>query len=210
MPNNPLCYQDISLVLIQIQNKLRSLEDKLDVLLQKEGLSVKEYVPAPMPEQKSAHVPDIDQDHEHSHKPASAPTAQAAEKKKNRSRNRNHRGKMYKAVCADCKKECEIPFQPTGERAVYCRECYALRKAGNASNNNTAPAPSDVSGAVNADQGAVSAVNLEQNAENPAIENANTIVTEGSDQTQKPAARKSASQRSRNSRSRKKKAVKRV
>jgi len=31
---------------------------------------------------------------------------------------------MHKAVCADCKKECEVPFKPTEGRAVYCRDCY--------------------------------------------------------------------------------------
>jgi len=31
--------------------------------------------------------------------------------------------RMYKATCADCGKECEVPFQPTEERPVYCREC---------------------------------------------------------------------------------------
>ncbi|MCD6467639.1 MAG: hypothetical protein J7L10_06945 [Methanomicrobia archaeon] len=31
---------------------------------------------------------------------------------------------MYKAVCADCGKECEVPFQPQEGRPVYCRECY--------------------------------------------------------------------------------------
>ena len=31
---------------------------------------------------------------------------------------------MYKAVCADCKKECEVPFKPTEGRPVYCRDCY--------------------------------------------------------------------------------------
>lgn len=37
---------------------------------------------------------------------------------------------MYKAVCADCRKDCEVPFKPTGERPVYCKECFAKRKAG--------------------------------------------------------------------------------
>ena len=32
--------------------------------------------------------------------------------------------KMYKAVCADCGKECDVPFKPTGDRPVYCRECF--------------------------------------------------------------------------------------
>ncbi|MCG2718866.1 MAG: hypothetical protein L6408_08565 [Nanoarchaeota archaeon] len=31
---------------------------------------------------------------------------------------------MHKAMCADCGKECEVPFKPSGDRPVYCRECY--------------------------------------------------------------------------------------
>jgi CxxC-x17-CxxC domain-containing protein len=37
---------------------------------------------------------------------------------------------MYKAVCADCRKNCEVPFRPTEERPVYCKECFVIRKAG--------------------------------------------------------------------------------
>ena len=35
---------------------------------------------------------------------------------------------MHKAVCAECKKECEVPFKPTEGKPVYCRDCYAKRK----------------------------------------------------------------------------------
>ena len=31
---------------------------------------------------------------------------------------------MSKAVCADCGKNCEVPFTPTAGRPVYCRDCY--------------------------------------------------------------------------------------
>ena len=31
---------------------------------------------------------------------------------------------MYKAKCADCGKDCEVPFKPAGDRPVYCRDCY--------------------------------------------------------------------------------------
>ncbi len=31
---------------------------------------------------------------------------------------------MHKAVCAKCKKECEVPFKPTEGRPVYCKDCY--------------------------------------------------------------------------------------
>ncbi|MBI5359697.1 MAG: DNA-directed RNA polymerase [Planctomycetes bacterium] len=48
-------------------------------------------------------------------------------------RDRGGRGdfrprEMHKAVCADCKKECEVPFKPREDRPVYCRECYSKHK----------------------------------------------------------------------------------
>jgi len=39
------------------------------------------------------------------------------------------RGK-FTAVCADCQKECEVPFKPDGNRPVYCKSCWATRKSG--------------------------------------------------------------------------------
>ena len=36
--------------------------------------------------------------------------------------------KMYKSVCGDCGKECEVPFQPNRGRPVYCKECFVKRK----------------------------------------------------------------------------------
>jgi CxxC-x17-CxxC domain-containing protein len=35
---------------------------------------------------------------------------------------------MHKAVCADCGKECEVPFKPIEGKPVYCKECYANHK----------------------------------------------------------------------------------
>jgi CxxC-x17-CxxC domain-containing protein len=35
---------------------------------------------------------------------------------------------MHKAVCADCKKECEVPFKPREDRPVYCRDCFSKHK----------------------------------------------------------------------------------
>ncbi|MBI5138731.1 MAG: hypothetical protein HZA95_02955 [Candidatus Vogelbacteria bacterium] len=31
---------------------------------------------------------------------------------------------MHKATCADCEKTCEVPFRPTGDRPVYCSDCF--------------------------------------------------------------------------------------
>ncbi len=35
---------------------------------------------------------------------------------------------MFTATCADCKNECQIPFKPTEDRPVYCRECFQNHK----------------------------------------------------------------------------------
>ena len=35
---------------------------------------------------------------------------------------------MHKAVCSDCKNDCEVPFKPTEGKAVYCKECYSKHK----------------------------------------------------------------------------------
>jgi len=38
-----------------------------------------------------------------------------------------------KAICADCKRECEVPFRPSGDRPVYCKECFPRHKEGSGS-----------------------------------------------------------------------------
>ena len=35
------------------------------------------------------------------------------------------RRQMFPAVCAECGKETEVPFQPREDRPVYCRDCYS-------------------------------------------------------------------------------------
>jgi len=32
---------------------------------------------------------------------------------------------MFPAVCAQCGKNTEVPFEPRSGRPVYCRECYS-------------------------------------------------------------------------------------
>ncbi len=31
---------------------------------------------------------------------------------------------MFKAICSNCGKECEVPFRPTGNKPVYCSDCF--------------------------------------------------------------------------------------
>jgi CxxC-x17-CxxC domain-containing protein len=37
---------------------------------------------------------------------------------------------MYDVVCAACGKETQVPFQPRGDRPVYCSDCYSRQGGG--------------------------------------------------------------------------------
>jgi len=41
--------------------------------------------------------------------------------------NRSPR-QMFPAICADCGKDTEVPFEPREERPVYCSDCYNKAK----------------------------------------------------------------------------------
>jgi CxxC-x17-CxxC domain-containing protein len=34
---------------------------------------------------------------------------------------------MFKATCSQCGGVAEVPFQPRGDKPVYCRDCFASR-----------------------------------------------------------------------------------
>jgi len=113
MQDNVVNYTDIPLLLSKIHQRLSSLESKVDSLVSR-GLParVAESKPVPAPVQKPAQVnPGNAGRHDHG--------------------NRENKRMMYKIICADCKKESDIPFKPKGDRPVYCRECFARRKADN-------------------------------------------------------------------------------
>ncbi|HEY8172147.1 MAG TPA: zinc-ribbon domain containing protein [Dehalococcoidia bacterium] len=38
---------------------------------------------------------------------------------------------MYPATCANCGRETEVPFQPRGNRPVYCRDCFRTQPQSN-------------------------------------------------------------------------------
>ena len=35
---------------------------------------------------------------------------------------------MHPAVCAQCGKQTQVPFQPRGDRPVYCSDCFSSRR----------------------------------------------------------------------------------
>jgi len=42
----------------------------------------------------------------------------------------SERSRMYKAICSECQKSCEVPFKPTGDKPIFCSNCF--RNKGNA------------------------------------------------------------------------------
>jgi CxxC-x17-CxxC domain-containing protein len=38
---------------------------------------------------------------------------------------------MFSATCSSCGKEAQVPFQPSGDKPVYCSECFQQRGGGN-------------------------------------------------------------------------------
>jgi CxxC-x17-CxxC domain-containing protein len=53
-------------------------------------------------------------------------------RKSERSGNNNYGAPrpMFHAICADCGKDTEVPFEPRQDRPVYCRDCYNKVRVG--------------------------------------------------------------------------------
>jgi CxxC-x17-CxxC domain-containing protein len=47
------------------------------------------------------------------------------------SSSRNVNRQMFTVICAECGKETEVPFEPRGDRPVYCSDCYRKNRAYN-------------------------------------------------------------------------------
>lgn len=60
--------------------------------------------------------------------PGRCPQCRAARKAESRGGNRGGYGQsdrqMYEAPCANCGKTATVPFKPSGDKPVYCRDCY--------------------------------------------------------------------------------------
>jgi len=35
---------------------------------------------------------------------------------------------LFSATCAQCRKVCDVPFRPNGEKPVFCRDCFGGKK----------------------------------------------------------------------------------
>lgn len=102
---------DITEALESVKERLVSLENKIDTIIRQTSART----PAPNNVQKPFQRFD-------------RPPQTQFEGDRNNMIRRDAR-MMYKTVCADCKNECEVPFKPSQDRPVYCRDCFAKRKA---------------------------------------------------------------------------------
>ena len=68
--------------------------------------------------------------------PGRCPSCRAAKKEQSGFGGRGRCGfqggrserQMYDAVCASCGKSTTVPFQPSGDKPVYCRDCFQSRR----------------------------------------------------------------------------------
>ena len=64
----------------------------------------------------------------YTNEPKRCPTCRAARKSTSSSGggggSYGQRREMFPAVCAQCGKETQVPFKPSGDRPVYCNDCF--------------------------------------------------------------------------------------
>jgi CxxC-x17-CxxC domain-containing protein len=67
-------------------------------------------------------------------KPSRCPDCRAARKAQRGGSSGAGRGgsrpqrEMFRATCSNCGNVAEVPFQPRGDKPVYCRECFSQRQ----------------------------------------------------------------------------------
>ena len=60
--------------------------------------------------------------------PGRCPECRAARKQQNggnRGGNNYQQREMHEATCAACGTRTQVPFRPSGDRPVYCRDCFS-------------------------------------------------------------------------------------
>jgi CxxC-x17-CxxC domain-containing protein len=103
---SPQVETDLSGLVNKMYEQLVALEKKVDTLISRSS--------------------DRAQDGDHFQK--SGPRFRHSDRGGARNDDRSREKNFTQAVCAKCGKECEIPFRPTGDRPVYCRDCFSARK----------------------------------------------------------------------------------
>ncbi len=75
----------------------------------------------------SAEEQELFQSRGYTNEPKRCPSCRQARKSErygNDSYSRSTPRQMFPATCAECGKDCEVPFEPRTGRPVYCSDCY--------------------------------------------------------------------------------------
>ena len=92
---------------------------------EKEGDEKPEEVAAEEPEaeDKSADEPEVPDSK------ASEPTEDKAASGDAEPAGVDQQGRqLYNVKCSNCGRDTQVPFKPSGDRPVYCRDCYMQKK----------------------------------------------------------------------------------
>ncbi len=95
--------------ILKMQQQLNLLEKKIDALISQSSEKSFERKHHPKPFQRFDH---------------------SRHQSETRQNNSYRERVLHKVICAECKKECEVPFRPSGGRPVYCKDCFSKRKGG--------------------------------------------------------------------------------
>lgn len=128
---------DIAGIISGLQQQLAVMDRKLDTLISRSSERPPEARRFSNPYQR-ADEPRSQSQSQHQHQSQRPPEM----KKDNAFRERV----LHKAICADCNKPCEVPFKPSQDRPVYCKECFAKRRnvGGSGGAPKAAPVPAPV------------------------------------------------------------------
>lgn len=108
--------QSLKDLILEIQQQVTSLENKIDTLIE-----------------KSSQRPSQDKPDFKSFNKFDRPRRQPDTRYGNDFQERT----LHKVVCAECGNACEVPFRPSGDRPVYCRDCFSKHNAGGSFNNRS-------------------------------------------------------------------------
>lgn len=109
---------DVAELVAKMQERMVIMERKIDILISRIPARHLDVRPPQQPQPRPQGNGNMQQNQQHQHQNQQPQQQQRKDKV------------MHKAICADCKKDCEVPFVPTENRPVYCKECYSRRRAG--------------------------------------------------------------------------------
>ena len=72
----------------------------------------------------SAEEQEFFQSKGYTNEPKRCPACRQARKSERPGGGAGGRRQMFPATCAECGKATEVPFEPRGDKPVYCSDCY--------------------------------------------------------------------------------------